>query len=162
MKFVPFVVAIVIGLLFGPGRTVHAETPSVISKISAEDLADLLSKVGFFALVDEDNGEKVVIPIGFFNHRTRSEVRLLQCDADGCGRLVFKTWPQLRADLKWTNKWNGGTPNGLIKTSLLKDGTIRVEMTVDLAGGVSREFIEQSAFAFVTLMDRIYPNTGLN
>ncbi len=163
MKFLSSaLLAIVLALVIGPARMVQAQAPSAITKITAEDLAELLSKIGFFAVVDEQNGEKVVLPFGFFNRPVKSEVRLQNCGDDGCGRLVFKTWPRLKADLKWTNRWNRGVPTGLVKTSLLKDGQIRLEMTVDLAGGVSRRFIEQSAFAFVTLADRTVPGTGLN
>jgi hypothetical protein len=162
MKFVSLAVALVLALACASSTTARAEMPSVIAKISAEDLAQLLSRIGLFAVVDEENDEKFVVPFGFFNRPLKSEVRLQECSADGCGRLVFKTWPRLRADLKWTNKWNRAVPLGLVKTSLLPDKTIRIEMTVDLTGGVSPQFIEQSAFAFVTLSDRVFPGNGLN
>jgi hypothetical protein len=161
MKFIPVFVAMAIGLLLGPPA--QAQTPSVISKISADDLASLLTGIGLFSVaVVTDKGEKLVIPVDFFNRPVKSAVLLQECAPDGCGRVVFETWPQLRADVKLANTWNRGVPAGLVKISVLKDGTIRLEMSVDLDGGVSRQFIEQSAFAFVTLVDQVIPGDGLN
>lgn len=162
MRFIPVVVAIAIGLLFGLPAAARAEAPDVISKINAEDLADLLTRIGFFTVVDDEGSDKILLPFGFFNRPVKSQVRLQECSADGCGRLVFETWPQLRADPKLANTWNRGVPAGLVKLSVLKDGTIRIDMTVDLEGGVSQQFIEQSAFAFVTLVNQIVPGDGLN
>jgi len=156
------------GSLCGPWGTTQAQTPKIISKINAEDLAALLLKIGFTAGVVDDNGEKVVYPAGFFMGSGTPEVRLQNCSPEGCGRLVFKIATGMRAakdfegNWGWVNNWNQKIPFGLVKAYVSADNTLHLDMTVDLTGGVSSRFIEQSAYAFVTCVNRIYRGTGLD
>jgi hypothetical protein len=149
--------AVLAGIMVAGANMLHAQVPAapaaIIARITAEDLAALLTQAGLLAEAEGSPGARYV-EAHFFNSST-GFVQLKDCVSDGCSRLVFLVWPKLAADPDAVNRWNRRAP-GLVRASLDK-GKLRFDMSVDLAGGVSREHVEQSAFAFVTLVNRAFP-----
>jgi hypothetical protein len=149
-------IAVIAAMCFGADGAVEAQPPAgaavSVSSITAEDLAALLTQAGFLAGVEGRPNARYV-EAHFFNS-SNGVVALKDCTSEGCSRLVFLVWPAMRADLDAVNRWNRRVP-GLVRASV-ENGKLRFDMTVDLSAGVSREYIEQSAFAFVTLVNRAF------
>lgn len=149
-------IAVLCAIVLGAPSAVRAQSAppmgEVIFKITIEDLADLITKSGMYSEIDD--GQKFIVSDAFI-YGWRTHIIPDFCDADGCAGVRFVTWFPVKSDpawLPWLNAWNLKEP-GLVKGSLQGDH-LRFEMMIYLFKGATRNYIKQSALAYITLVNQ--------
>ena len=127
----------------------------VIFKITIEDLADLITKSGMYSEIETRDGQKFIVSRYFLLNR-ETRITPYYCDADSCAGVKFETWFRVKSDpaywLPWLNAWNLKEP-GLVKGSLQGDN-LKFEMMIHLVKGATRNYIKQSALAYIALVNQ--------
>ena len=138
----------------GPAAPKSAGAEEIIDRIKPEELAESLSKVGFHSEVRQTKeGQKFVVSFGFFLSGA-TVIAPDVCDTGGCQQVTFVTWLKPPADYDWITSWHLRMP-GLVQVGLRKaEQDLQFSYTVSLQGGVTRNHIIQSAFAFVTIVNQ--------
>lgn len=136
-----------------PAMAQDADKDEVITRITPEDFVTILNKAGFYSEVKtQDKGGKFIQVGGFFIGGAAG-ILFDQCEADGgCAIAVFLAYFREKQNDDWLNAWNQRNP-GLVKASM-QENLLRFDMSVHLFGGVSRNYLKQSAFAFVALVNQ--------
>lgn len=132
----------------------HSQTanpsPEVAAKFKPNDLAAILQSAGYRAEVAVVNSRpRIRTGMNGFNVL----VLLYSCDDNsGCGSMQFSTGyaKSAQTTMSVANKWNQEKRYG--KAYIDTDGNLALEYDVSFFGGVTRDYIKESAGTFESLL----------
>lgn len=150
--------ALVLFAVFGGFSSLAAQpiapAQAVISKITQEDLAALLTQAGLTTQTTKDEQGRTYLVSGEFFSGRIAVILPNVCDDAGCPFYTFLSIQKAPTDQTWLTSWNLRIP-GLVTAALRKkEQDVLFHMTISLEGGVTRKHILQSAFAYIAIVNQ--------
>jgi hypothetical protein len=133
-----------------PGPGAGQANAALLSKVTPEQMADILNKAGYPSQV-QGSGAQKTLATQFFPG-TPGKVLFSACDNAGCSLVGFSydfgTVSGIGAD--WVNAWN---EQKSVSAVLLDDGGLQMLMWTHLFGSVTAEHLAATARRFVDVVN---------
>jgi len=133
-----------------PGPTGGQTNTALLTKVSPDQMADILTKAGYPSKVQSAGAEKT-LATQFFPGAP-GKVLFTACDGAGCGLVgfVYDFGKISNIDAKWVNAWNGQKP---VSAVLKGDGSLQMLMWTHVFGPVTPEHLAATARLFVEVVN---------